>query len=344
MKRRGGAREMLVPLKAALPKAVGNAHTVVKRVTRKHLDEEHSGAWKVAFADFCLALLCLFLVMWLMAVRHAEELQDLLKAAGGNLLDEGRGRLPESLGSPPGAIIEREPLPTDGNTLPARQSPRDAGAASDHTGQPRLAKAVLDTGADMAELAALLATLSEQLGIAGNVQSVITPYGLRVTLHDTDKTGMFSRGSAVADERFIALLKRIGPIFGQITNQMLIIGHTDSAQYPERGPTGISNWTLSSDRAVAARSYLMMGGMPARSVLQLVGLADRAPFNVHDTAAAENRRIELMILTVRQAETVSAMFRAPTDTQVLVDGVSTSVPDRDVVAALRGQLATSRAP
>ncbi len=144
-----------------------------------------------------------------------------------------------------------------------------------------MAKAALDTSADMAELAVLLAALSKQLGLAGNVQSVITPYGLRVTLHDTDKTGMFSRGSAVADERFIALLKKIGPIFGQITNQMLIIGHTDSAQYRDRGPTNISNWTLSSDRAVAARSYLMMGGMPARSVLQLVGLADRAPFNVH---------------------------------------------------------------
>jgi hypothetical protein len=38
------------------------------------------------------------------------------------------------------------------------------------------------------------------------------------------------------------------------------------------------------------------------------------------------------------------MFRAPQETQVLVEGVSTSVPNRDVIAALRGQLVTSRTP
>jgi chemotaxis protein MotB len=328
-----------------VPKTAGVASTVVKRVTRKQAEEAHGGAWKVAFADFCLALLCLFLVMWLMAVRQSEELQELLKAAGGNLLDEGRGRLPESLGSPPGALIAREPLPTDANTLPSHQGPRDGAAGSERKQEPRLAKTVYETPEDMVELARLLTSLSEQAELAGNVQSVITPYGLRVILHDTDKTGMFARGSAVANERFVALFRKIGPVFGQIANQMLIVGHTDSAQYADRGPAGISNWTLSSDRAVAARSYLMMGSMPARSVLQVVGLADRAPFNVHDSFAAENRRIELLILTLGQAENISAMFRAPQETpQMLVDGVSTSLPDRDVLAALRGQLVTSRVP
>src|SRR5208282_3571102 len=74
-------------------KSHDSANTVVKRVRRREAAEAHGGSWKVAFADFCLALLCLFLVMWLMAVRQAQELQELLKAAGGNLVDEGRGRM-----------------------------------------------------------------------------------------------------------------------------------------------------------------------------------------------------------------------------------------------------------
>ena len=37
--------------------------TVVRRSSRKHDDESHGGAWKVAFADFSLALMCLFLVL-----------------------------------------------------------------------------------------------------------------------------------------------------------------------------------------------------------------------------------------------------------------------------------------
>jgi len=318
------------------------AQAVVKRVSRRREEEWHSGAWKVAFADFCLALLCLFLVLWLLAARQQEAMQDLLKAAGGNLIDDGRGRLSESLGGPRGSLISREPLPSDGNTLaPRRLNP------GEHQTEPRpqdvrLSKTVYESRADMAELMQVLDKLGIEAGLAGNVQSVITPYGLRVMLHDTEKQGMFERGRSVPSERFAELLRKLGPLFGQIENQMLVVGHTDSLQYRDRGPTGQSNWTLSSERAMAARSYLMMGGMPAESVLQVVGLADRAPLNAKNTAAHENRRIELLILTKGQASGISAMFGAPGETQPLIDGAETSLPDRDAIVALRGQLGTPK--
>lgn len=316
--------------------------TVVKRSKSRSQDVGHGGAWKVAFADFCLALLCLFLVMWLMAVRQAQTLEELLKAAGGNILDEGRGRTPESLGGPRGSLIAHEPLPSDGDTIAPRKRTRGEETTEITRQEIYLSKTVYETNQDMQELADALARLSEQAGLSANVQSIITPYGLRVILHDTDKQGMFQRGSAVASARFVQLLGKLGPVFNRIRNQMLIVGHTDSAQYRDRGPTGVSNWTLSSDRAVAARSYLMIGGMPSRSVLQVVGLADRAPFNIHDTQAAENRRIELLILTQGQARNISAMFGEPGKTEPLIEEVSTSLPGTDALAALRGQLNTGR--
>jgi chemotaxis protein MotB len=46
--------------------------TIVKRVSRKGHDEAHGGAWKVAFADFMLALMCLFLVLWVLAPLAAR--------------------------------------------------------------------------------------------------------------------------------------------------------------------------------------------------------------------------------------------------------------------------------
>ncbi len=325
-----------------MTKSHDSANTVVKRVRRREAAEAHGGSWKVAFADFCLALLCLFLVMWLMAVRQAQELQELLKAAGGNLVDEGRGRMPESLGGPRGSLIAREPLPSDGDTLEPRKASRGEDTSVDSEPGVRLSKTTYETPADMAELAAVLTRLSEQAGLAGNVQLMITAYGLRVILHDTDNKGMFSRGSAVANEPFVQLLRKVGPVFARISNQMLIVGHTDSTQYRDQGAASISNWSLSSDRAIAARSYLLMGGMPVRSVLQVVGLADRAPFNVQDSNAAENRRIELLILTTGQARNITAMFSAPGETEALVDGVSTSLPDHDALVALRGQLAPGR--
>jgi len=309
---------------------------VVKRARRKKGEEEHSAAWKIAFADFCLALLCLFLVMWLMAVRQAESLQDLLKAAGGRMFDEGRGRMSESIGGPRGALISREPLPSDGNNFTLRrlsgglEQSKAAGGGRDPATQ-------LESRADLSELAARLAQLGEESGMGGNLQWMITPYGLRVTLHDTDQQGMFELGSSRPTQPFVQLLHKMGPLFRQIENQMLIVGHTDSRPYSDGGPAGMSNWKLSSDRAMAARADLLAGGMPSRSVLQVVGLADGSPLNADNPGAAVNRRIELLILTRAQARNISAVFGAPGETTPLIDGVETSLPDREALDALRGQ-------
>lgn len=312
---------------------------VVKRVSRRHLEESHgSTAWKVAFADFCLALLALFLVMWLMAARQQEHLQELLKAAGGSLLDEGRGRMSLSMGGPRGSLIAREPLPSDGDTLARRKvSSGDSDPMGPGHGV-RLSKAHYESHADMVELANVLAQIGEKVGLARNVRTIITPYGLRVLMHDTEKQGMFQRGSSVPNERFRNLLRSLGPLFERIENQMLIVGHTDSLPYANQSYNAFSNWTLSSERAMAARSYLLAGGMPASSVLQVVGLADRAPLNPQDTTADENRRIELLILTSAQAQSIAQMFGAPTQTLPLLDGVSTSLPDSGALEALRSQL------
>lgn len=317
--------------------------TVVRRVTRRAgFDDGHSSAWKVAFADFCLALLCLFLVLWLMAAREQEYLQDLLKHAGGGMIDEGRGKLSETLGGPRGSLISREPMPSNGDQLAKRK----VSSGTDDPAGPgqglRLSKTLYETRADMVELAAVLADLGERAGLGNNVHSVITPQGLRVMLHDTDKLGMFERGSAMPSERFRRLLQMLGPLFDRIENQMVIVGHTDSLQYADRGPAAMSNWRLSSERAMTARSYLLAGGMPAKSVLQVVGLADGAPLNTNDPSANENRRIELLILTRDQSRSISAMFGAPGATTPLIDGADASMPDYAALDALRRELESRR--
>ena len=318
----------------------GHQQAVVKRVSRKHGDDGHGGAaWKVAFADFCLALLSLFLVMWLMASRQAEHMEDLMKAAGGTLLDEGRGKMSVSMGGPRGSLIDRNPLPADGDTLSKRAAETGEREPAGPGEGMRLSKAHYESHADMLELARVLAAIGAEVGLSSNIRTIITPYGLRVLMHDTDKQGMFQIGSSAPNERFRRLLKKLGPLFQQIDNQMLIVGHTDSLQYADKSYTAFSNWTLSSERAMAARSYLLAGGMPTKSVLQVVGQADTAPINTGNTAAAENRRIELLILTSGQARSIAQMFGAPTDSLPLLDDeASTSLPDSAALEELRGQL------
>src|SRR5690606_24363640 len=264
-----------------------HGETVIKRSSRKHDDHGHGGAWKVAFADFCLALMCLFLVMWVLAARSQERAEEVMRAAGGKITDEGMGYMPETMGGPRGSLISREPLPRD----PEAQPPsRDS-----ETG---LRKTRYESPQDLMQLARILADMSTDAGLGANLRSVVTPYGLRVMLHDTDRQGMFERGSAIPNERVRTLLRNMGPLFARIENQMLIVGHTDAVQYSgARDTTAFSNWALSSNRAMSARAQLMGGGMPASSVLQVVGMADRSPLDNQNPRAAVNRRIEMLILT-----------------------------------------------
>ena len=311
--------------------------TIIKRGGGKHDHDEHGGAWKVAFADFCLALLSLFLVLWLMAAREKEAIQSMTRDASAGQL-EGPGNRPEIATAPRGSLIERFPTLHDG-TGPAKKAGEGGAKASE-------ARVSYDSPADLKELSKKLEKMSEDAGLAANLQSEVTPYGLRVMLHDTDRQGMFMRGSALPTGRFARLMQKMAPLFAQMENQMLIVGHTDSVQYTFAEKTGMSNWSLSSNRAMAARTQLLIGGMRSNSVLQVVGMADRAPLDAKRTDAGINRRIELMILTRAQSRTVASMFGAPGATQLLTEGVSVSAPGADQggdqvgdVAALRGKLA-----
>ncbi len=309
-------------------KAERAGETVIRRVQKKKHEEGHGSAWKVAFADFCLALLCLFLVLWLLAAREKEDLQSTLEMASNSLINDGQSRMMEALGGMNGSMIERQPVPSRAEQVANR---------GDSLGS-------LDSPANMLALAELLKQIGAEIGLSANVHTMITPQGLRVMLHDTDKEGMFERGGWTPSPRFAALLKRIAPLFARIDNQMVIAGHTDSLQYADSSPSAMSNWRLSSERAMSARRYLLEGGMPTRSVLQVVGFAESAPLNPENPAAAENRRIELLVLTREQARDISAMFGAPGVTRPLVDGVKTSIPDQSTLEALRGQLLRDERP
>ena len=165
---------------------------------------------------------------------------------------------------------------------------------------------------------------------------MVTPYGLRVMLHDTDERGMFVRGSPVPTDRFRRLLRKMGPLFAQMENQMLIVGHTDSLQYANTDTAAYSNWTLSSSRAMAARAHLLAGGMNTDSILQVVGMADRAPLDAAHADAGVNRRIELLVLTRGQSTTIAAMFGVPREKEMLTDDVDTALPDVAIVRTSAG--------
>ncbi|QAU24290.1 histidine kinase [Dyella sp. M7H15-1] len=276
--------------------------TIVKKVSRRAHHEDHGGNWKVAFADFCLALLCLFMVLWILTTRDKEEAIHKLHISA--MYDGGTGIFE--------ADVPRPEQPSLMEPLVAMPQAQDG---HEGDGVP------MEYGSDdeLRALAAAVEQAARDANLQANLQAVITPSGLRIMLHDTHRRGIFELGSAVPDPVFHDLMQRIGQLLTQVGNPMLVVGHTDARKYPH--PMLRSNWHLSSERAMAARNSLLQGGLSIDQLLQVVGMADRAPLDPVDPRGALNRRIEFLVLTQERARMMEQMFGRPTSVVPLMEGI-----------------------
>lgn len=301
-----------------------HGQVVIKKGNGKHNHDEHSGAWKVAFADFCLALMCLFLVLWVLAARDKEQLEAAMAGGGAkNMTFQGQGE--RMIGEfQPGQLIPKDPIVT-----PKPQ---------DRTGGEPDAKKLLDSPEELAELARRVRKVGAQIGLSEHITAIVTAEGLRILIHDTDKAGMYRLGSAELTPKFAQLLRRIGPMFQSIENQLVVAGHTDAIPYQNSSPFAPSNWSLSMNRALAARAYLVAGGMPPSSVLQVLGMAEAAPLSDSDPEASINRRVELLVTTKEHADSVRQTFGPLPERQILTPELESSVIDTPVLELLKQKL------
>jgi chemotaxis protein MotB len=209
-----------------------NKEAGITRGGRRQGDAGRYSASKVAFADFCLALPALFLVLWLMAARQQQSLAAIVRDAAGGA-PQGQGDKHDSASVPKATLIERFPL------LPGGHGP------SNGNGGANRARMSYEPPAELAALShALLShallSLSVDAGLSSNFSSALAPYGLRVMLHDTDHERMFMSDSPLPTPRLARLLEKMGPLFAQVQNQMLIVGHTDSVQYSDTAQARLS--------------------------------------------------------------------------------------------------------
>ncbi len=108
---------------------------VIKKIKKTAHAGAHGGAWKVAYADFVTAMMCFFLVMWLMGSDEATKAsvanyfnnptspeawrpdlhdRDAIPlgnqtGAGESVLKGADGEVPEDLIQRPSPVIERKP-------------------------------------------------------------------------------------------------------------------------------------------------------------------------------------------------------------------------------------------
>ena len=294
---------------------------IVKKSRRSHDDHGGGGgAWKVAFADFTLAMMALFLILWLLSITDEQERRmvasslrnySIFDASSDNPFElsrrthlielENRSALVESIASE--LLASNTPLPRDESSPPTSNTinPIDG-----HTiDLDSFFKSPFKSADSLSMLADIVVEMGRQLSAYDNLAVDLVPQGLRIRLQDNNDRQMFQRGGATLDPFFEDMLLSIAPVFRRIENSLVISGHTDAVPYHS---SRYSNWELSGDRALMARKVLEIGGTPSSRILQVAAMSDRTLAKPEDPTHSANRRIEILVLTPQAEQDLLGLF------------------------------------
>jgi chemotaxis protein MotB len=229
--------------------------TIVIKKNSRHRGH-HTGAWKVAYADFVTAMMALFIVLWLL--NSSKQVQD---AVGGYFRD------------PTGTAKK---------------------AGSNQNGSAENIKLTKENMNKLKEeLQKSIRSISDLEKLRKNIEITVTAEGLRIELLESAKGTFFESGSSRLNENGKEMLVLLAQDLSSVPNHVSIEGHTDAKPYGERA--NYSNWELSADRANAARRIMQQAGLRQDQVSQVRGFADQRLRNAVDPFDASNRRISIIV-------------------------------------------------
>ena len=245
---------------------------IIKKKKKKHA-EPHSGAWKVAYADFVTALMAFFLVLWLLAMV-APEKRDALAEYMKNY----------SVFQPSGtSFMDKTSQVLNQPDKGFRVSPQD------------LSKGSGGGGLTSEELVKKLKKAIEEklTSVRNQVLVDIVEGGVRIQIVDAEGGMMFPSGSSEPTQKAKDILKLVAENIQSVSNRIAIEGHTDAAPFKNAQTT---NWELSTARASAARRELERNDIESSKIARVVGYADQELLVKEDPKDPRNRRISIILL------------------------------------------------
>lgn len=321
---------------------------IVKRISRK-ADGHHGGSWKIAFADFAIAMMAFFLVMWLVTVATPEQLKLVSQYFKDPINFDGGSPHPIDLGG--------SPTPAPQRTL-NEQSMSEPGQLQEQQEQQEQQLEQISQSIDvqyvdsddtpdiveLRELDLLLQELQNKIETEPVLQRFrdqilmeFTMEGLRIQIVDAENRPMFASGSPDLQPYFEDILLALSDTIARTPKKISISGHTDAMPYVGRRDYG--NWELSAQRANAARRTLEAAGYPQQQVARVVGYADSALFDVDNPLNPINRRIDIVVMNRRAEETMNRGVRASA-----VEGAQVESPSTTPPAASPSELPTQSLP
>ncbi|GAA4649557.1 flagellar motor protein MotB [Kistimonas scapharcae] len=259
----------------------------------------HGGSWKVAMADLALAMMALFMVLWLLSVTDEEQLENITAY----FKDPGAFRHsgsphPIKLTGSPSTVKE---ISSKGPSMQGRAGPDVIG---DSQPTPKGEKLSFDD--IMGDLRMLLGSEKTQYQQDDPVYMEVLPEGLRLVILDFDDKHMFRRGSSRLTPYYEDLLLMMAQVLGKTENKILVSGHTDAASFSENHFH--SNWKLSGARAQVAQRTLAYGGIPDERFMMVSAMSDHRPIHPGNPESGANRRIELLLLNPETEKKLGRLF------------------------------------
>lgn len=271
---------------------------IIRRIKKGH-HGHHGGAWKVALADFAMAMMALFLILWLINSSNEEEIAAVAGYFNDPAAYEDGKKVPSKwvidLGGSPSVQSNVAVSETVDPTKVLQAEEIESAAEA-------IEKARLEEmQSDFQEKINQSATLSpykDQLKVD------ITSEGLRIQIVDKTNRPMFDPGSARLKYYAEDILYELAPILSSVPNRVSITGHTDSSG--AANPWDPGNWELSAGRANSARRTLSDAGLEEDKIAQVVGMGDKAHFNIDNPTDPINRRIAIVVLNKRTDKAIAS--------------------------------------
>ena len=279
---------------------LGQQNIIIRRV-KKNRHEEHGGAWKVAMADFAIAMMALFIVLWLTNSSNEEEREAIAGYFQDPQAYEDGKRIPSAY------VIDLGGTPTTADETAVSETldpekilqAEEIESLAEAIERARLEQLKAEIEAKI-EASPTLSPFKNQMTID------ITTEGLRIQIVDQTKRPMFNAGSAVLKYYSEDILYELAPMLMTVDNPLSITGHTDADAYASANPEDDVNWELSAKRANSARRALMEAGVEKSQIAQILGMGDTAPLDIANPESDINRRIAIVLLNKKAQEGIES--------------------------------------
>ncbi|MBF0396064.1 MAG: flagellar motor protein MotB [Desulfobacterales bacterium] len=237
---------------------------IIKKIIKKGGGGHHGGAWKVAYADFVSALVCLFIVLWIMG--QSENVKSSVAAYFNNPIGDTESSANQDISD------QKE---DDAFVLTATKEKIEKALQA-----LPFAEKIIDQ---------IKVELLEESGL-GEVKKK----AVRVEFKDTEGIEFFKSGSEAPTPEFKNLLSAVVKELVNLPCRVTIEGYTDAKPILNKGD--FSNWNLSFSRANEVRKMMMVEGLNPHQIMEIRSYADNRLAEPGNPESPRNRRVSLLIL------------------------------------------------